>query len=253
MLVQPSLFGQYGKIMSISVKKNKSLSKKHYDSAVYSAYITYQTEIEASLCILSVDGKELGGQKLGASYGMTKYCSYFLENQNCRNDNCLFLHKSAAEEDCFSLYDKQSRGYPTRSSKEDIFNLVESKGQEAFFKYRDSMQKIIKKMKKEQEDEMQFNSDEEESDILDVLPSPIELFENLKQNKPKLFEIKNKPERENQSLKSMPDKIQTMSINKSWHFPLMKKKSNDTIDKKKINKQSKRNYETNFIFRRFLF
>ena len=218
-LVQPSLFGQYGKIKSISVKRNKSHSKKHYDVAVYSAYITFKTEVEASLCILSVDKFELGGQKLGVSYGMTKYCSYFLDGQTCRNDKCLFLHATAAEEDSFSLYDKQGRGYPTRSSQKEIFDLIGKVGEDIFGEYLRGVQKISRKMQKEEEEAGDFHSSEEE---LEKLPSPLNLVEILKKEKPGLFKVKEKILREGGSVKPNLEKANDFQVNKSWHFASLK-------------------------------
>jgi CCR4-NOT transcription complex subunit 4 len=220
-LVQPTLFGQYGKIMSISVKKNKGHSKKHYDNPAYSAYITFRNEIEASLCILSVDGCDLGGQKLSASYGMTKYCSYYLDDQNCRNENCLFLHTAASKEDSFSLYDKQSRGYPTRSSKTDIFELIGNMGFESFAKYRATIRRISEKISRDAKNEKQFMSSDSESEMNERLPSPLDLLVELKGLKPKLF-VNKKVERENQSLKPVLDKEINPNVNKSWHFSLVK-------------------------------
>ena len=33
------------------------------------------------------------GRIIWASYGTTKYCTYFLKNKTCTNKNCLYLHK----------------------------------------------------------------------------------------------------------------------------------------------------------------
>ena len=238
-LVQPSLFGQYGKIKSISVKRNKGHSKKHYETAVYSAYITFKTEVEASLCILSVDKFELGGQKLGVSYGMTKYCSYFLDGHTCRNDKCLFLHATAAKEDSFSLYDKQGRGYPTKSSEKDIFELIGKVGVEVFTEYVQGVERIARKIKKEEQEDHYHSSDDE----LEKLPSPLQLVEKLKREKPELF--KGKIIRENQSVKPNLDKTNDIQVNKSWHFASINNeaKEKDISHKKQSNNiKSRRNW-----------
>lgn len=221
-LVQPTLFGQYGKILSISVKKNKTHTKKHFETHAYSAYIAFRNEIEASLCILSVDGCELGDQKLSASYGMTKYCSYYLDNQNCRNENCLFLHTPASEEDSYLLYDKQNKGFPKRSSKTIIFNLVGNLGFEKFAKYRAAMRRISEKMLKDAKNEKEFISTDSEQEMEEKLPSPLDLFEELKDVNPHLFINKEKVERENQSLKPVNEKEINPNVNKSWHFSSIK-------------------------------
>lgn len=37
-----------------------------------------------------------------ASYGTTKYCYNFIKGQKCNNPDCLFLHRRADKEDCFT-------------------------------------------------------------------------------------------------------------------------------------------------------
>lgn len=37
-----------------------------------------------------------------ASYGTTKYCYNFIKGQKCNNPDCLFLHRKADKEDCFT-------------------------------------------------------------------------------------------------------------------------------------------------------
>lgn len=72
----------------------------------YSAYVTYSTPREASICILvfyknlpikAIDKFELHGRQIRASFGTTKYCSYFLKGQECQNKDCLYLHQTVPE------------------------------------------------------------------------------------------------------------------------------------------------------------
>ena len=89
--------GQYGKIIRamITYKINPPSNKK-----VYSAYITFSNEIEAACAILCVDSLLVKGKIIRAFFGTTKYCSYFLNNSVCPNeDKCLFLHNLIDDKD----------------------------------------------------------------------------------------------------------------------------------------------------------
>ena len=90
-------FGQYGKIQRILLnhKINPETNKK-----LFSVYITYSNEKEASFAILSVDSLLIEGKIIRAFFGTTKYCNYFLNNISCPNmDKCLFLHKLVKDKD----------------------------------------------------------------------------------------------------------------------------------------------------------
>ena len=45
------------------------------------------------------DDKMIDNHIIRASFGTTKYCSYFLKGIECTNKECLFLHKLAGEND----------------------------------------------------------------------------------------------------------------------------------------------------------
>jgi hypothetical protein len=46
-----------------------------------------------------LDKFELHDRQIRASFGTTKYCSYFLKGQECRNKECLYLHKLVPSEE----------------------------------------------------------------------------------------------------------------------------------------------------------
>ena len=83
--------GQYGTIIKfiISYKISQDTNKK-----AYSAYVTYSNELEAALAILCVDSLLIQGKIIRAFFGTTKYCNYFLNNEECPNFyRCIFLHQ----------------------------------------------------------------------------------------------------------------------------------------------------------------
>ncbi len=87
--------GQYGTVKKIVVNKDNPFKNNFYRQSFYSAYVTYENKIEASIAILCLDGLKLQNSVLKASFGMTKYCSFFINNQVCPNGQCYFLHKIA--------------------------------------------------------------------------------------------------------------------------------------------------------------
>lgn len=60
-------------------------------------------------CILDIDGMCMEGSVIHASFGTTKYCSFFLRGIRCSNAECLYLHNMAAPEDCFTKNEMQTR------------------------------------------------------------------------------------------------------------------------------------------------
>ncbi|KAI9009772.1 RING/Ubox like zinc-binding domain-containing protein [Gaertneriomyces semiglobifer] len=94
-------FGQYGKIIRVVVNR-----KAHGHAPVVSQvpntgiYITFSKE-EAARAIEAVDGSVYDGKIIRATYGSTKYCTYFLKNQQCQNPQCQFLHEAGEEAPTF--------------------------------------------------------------------------------------------------------------------------------------------------------
>ena len=96
-LLSQEYFGQYGHILKIALvsKEDKTQKKK-----TNSAYITYENEKEAAYCILAVDSIRINDHLVRAFFGTTKYCSHFLNNYKCFNeDKCMFLHSLANSTD----------------------------------------------------------------------------------------------------------------------------------------------------------
>ena len=91
--------GQYGSIVKIVVNKNKAYNQNSPHGPSYSAYVTFSKPCEASIAILSLDDKMIDNHVIRASFGTTKYCSFFLKGIECTNKECLFLHKWAEETD----------------------------------------------------------------------------------------------------------------------------------------------------------
>ncbi len=95
-------FGQYGKIIKLVINKNKTYNSNGPNGPSYTCFITYSSEAESSLAILSLDNCTIDKHEIKANYGTTKYCLNFLKNSVCKNKDCIYLHKLADERDIVS-------------------------------------------------------------------------------------------------------------------------------------------------------
>lgn len=96
-LSKEEYFGQYGSISKIVVNKSKAYNPDGPHGPSFSAYISYCSSKEAAVAILSIDNIEIDGHIIRASFGTTKYCSFFLKQLDCPNKECLYLHDLSDE------------------------------------------------------------------------------------------------------------------------------------------------------------
>ncbi|XXG55005.1 hypothetical protein AAC387_Pa03g2748 [Persea americana] len=101
-LERKEYFGQYGKVLKVSITRSASASQHPSNTNTCSVYITYAKEEEAVRCIESVHGFVLEGRSLRACFGTTKYCHAWLRNMPCNNPDCLYLHDMGTPEDSFT-------------------------------------------------------------------------------------------------------------------------------------------------------
>ncbi|KAF7823475.1 CCR4-NOT transcription complex subunit 4 [Senna tora] len=95
-------FGQYGKVLKVSMSRTAAGVIQQFPNSTCSVYITYSKEEEAIRCIQSVHGFVLEGKPLRACFGTTKYCHAWLRNVPCSNPDCLYLHEIGSQEDSFT-------------------------------------------------------------------------------------------------------------------------------------------------------
>ena len=101
-LSQSDYFGQYGKIIKLVVNYSVMYNSSTSHGPTVSCYVTYLRNEDAAACINAVNGAWLGGKLLRASFGTTKYCTFFLKGIACTNPDCLYLHKLGSEQDSFT-------------------------------------------------------------------------------------------------------------------------------------------------------
>ncbi|CAL0321917.1 unnamed protein product [Lupinus luteus] len=95
-------FGQYGKVLKVSMSRTAAGVVQQFPNNTCSVYITYSKEEEAVRCIQNVHGFVLEDRPLRACFGTTKYCHAWLRNMPCSNPDCLYLHEIGSQEDSFS-------------------------------------------------------------------------------------------------------------------------------------------------------
>ncbi|CAO2207350.1 unnamed protein product [Urochloa humidicola] len=95
-------FGQYGKVLKVSVSRPTGPPQQASANNNISVYITYAKEEEAIRCIQAVHNFVLEGKVLRACFGTTKYCHAWLRNMTCGNPDCLYLHEVGDQEDSFT-------------------------------------------------------------------------------------------------------------------------------------------------------
>ncbi|XP_048628155.1 uncharacterized protein LOC106419711 isoform X2 [Brassica napus] len=102
LLYHKEYFGQYGKVLKVSMSRTSSGAIQLFPNDTCSVYITYAKEEEAVRCIQAVHGFILDGKSLKACFGTTKYCHAWLRNAACVNPDCLYLHEVGSQEDSFT-------------------------------------------------------------------------------------------------------------------------------------------------------
>ncbi|RCI03989.1 transcriptional repressor proteinral negative regulator of transcription subunit 4, partial [Rhizopus stolonifer] len=100
-------FGQFGKIAKVVINKRQIAPTSHANGVTSmqpsaAVYVTYARKDDATRAIHAVDGSIMAGRILRASFGTTKYCTYYLRNMSCPNPNCLYLHEPGEDADTIS-------------------------------------------------------------------------------------------------------------------------------------------------------
>ncbi|XP_065866548.1 uncharacterized protein [Euphorbia lathyris] len=124
LLQRREYFGQYGKVLKVSMSRTAAGVIQQFPNNTCSVYITYGREEEAIRCIQSVHGFVLDGRSLKACFGTTKYCHAWLRNVPCTNPDCLYLHEIGSQEDSFTK-DEIISAY-TRSRVQQITGTTSS-------------------------------------------------------------------------------------------------------------------------------
>ncbi|KAJ2360632.1 transcriptional repressor general negative regulator of transcription subunit 4, partial [Coemansia sp. RSA 2610] len=112
-------FGQFGRINKIVVNRRQNGSSSNHPTV--GVYVTYASRDDATRAINAVDGSMLESRVLRATFGTTKYCSYYLRNIPCQNPGCMYLHEPGEEADSFTKEDLAANRANLRESRHGSF------------------------------------------------------------------------------------------------------------------------------------
>ncbi|TPX43171.1 hypothetical protein SeLEV6574_g05208 [Synchytrium endobioticum] len=102
-LRQLEYFGQFGKISKVLIgKRGHGHTPALASLANNGVYIMYAKKEDAAKALMSVDMTVWDGRSLRATYGTTKYCTYYLKNLPCSNINCQNMHEPAEEAEAWA-------------------------------------------------------------------------------------------------------------------------------------------------------
>jgi hypothetical protein len=132
MLRQTEFFGQYGRILKVVVnRKTMGNYNQVQNQSVVGVYVTFSKKDEAARCIQAIDGSSYEGRVLRATYGTTKYCSFYLRGLVCQNPGCMYLHEPGEEADSFTKEEMihgrhHGKGFAANSSGNDTNQVLPS-------------------------------------------------------------------------------------------------------------------------------
>ena len=193
-LSQPNYFGQFGPIQKIVVKPRHNSQRQR----LYSAYITFKDVISASFCVLAVDGIHIESNQIKASYGMTKYCTFFINGQVCLNEDCVFLHRLPRKSGKKSGYDYE---FISKLTKKDIEDIILDSSTRAIQEAEVFLVKMRGKVTEGQGERS--------------LPSPVPILNRLKRRDPKRFE--GQLDSEIKSVQMGGEREKKETVRNSWH------------------------------------
>ncbi|KAL0213111.1 hypothetical protein RCL1_006737 [Eukaryota sp. TZLM3-RCL] len=126
-LLKFEYLGQYGSIKKVMVNVSRIVDTPV--GPTVSAYLTFESNHAAALASYALDGVLFEGYHLKASFGTTKYCSFFLRGHPCSSPSCLYLHNIADDHVSFTKTQmNHTPGSPfytaIRPNEQSLFNNI---------------------------------------------------------------------------------------------------------------------------------
>ena len=194
-LYEKKFLGQYGYINRLFLINNNKIEN--------SLIVQFDTINQAALCIISLENLEIKEkEKIKSNYYNTKYCNSFLNNKECKNPICLFIHSTKLNG---NLYKEINPGEYINSFKYALlildvplssFNLIYEKliG-EKYFEKKEKFPKItLKKLKKIERNNNNLsytnliNEENQKPKVGNLQINDIKIYENYFKN---LYNISN--------------------------------------------------------------
>ena len=149
-LFQKKFLGQYGHINQIClINKNKIEN---------SSIVHFDTVNQAALAIIALNNFEINEKKIKISYYNTRYCHFFLNNKECPNPNCFYIHTNKINDYIYKeikvneYINSFMFALKILNISYNCFQLIYEKiiGEQYFEKYKKFPKITVKKLKNEE-------------------------------------------------------------------------------------------------------
>ena len=230
-LYQKKFLGQYGHI-------NQMILLNHHKNE-RSVIVQFDTVNQAALAILSLQNFKIDNErKLKAIYFTTKYCYYYLNNKECPNPNCLFLHENNVN-NYLLLELKNNKYIDSLKFALDVLNLTKQVFEAIYIKligdnYYETQKKFPKMtMKKIKNDEF----------IKSLYPIIRENNINKRKNNSKFWKKKNEQNQDLNYRKSKSNELYKLnnSDDSNLENEISKLEDSKSNESEKINLTNKKN------------
>lgn len=121
-LKKKELFGQYGRIKKVLIKKKEDSSRETDINIIYSS------PLEASIAILCTNNHLINNKKLKVSFGMRKFCVFFLQRQPCVKRKCAFKHMNPFQKDNILRFKRNSQNKFNFITEDEVLFLIQRWG-----------------------------------------------------------------------------------------------------------------------------
>ncbi len=149
-LFQKKFLGQYGHINQICLINNNKMEN--------SLIVHFDTINQAALAIIALNNFEINDKKIKISYYNTRYCHFFLNNKECPNPNCFYIHTNKIND--YIMKEIKVNEYINSfmyaltilNISYNCFQLIYEKiiGEQYFEKYKKFPKLTVKKLKNEE-------------------------------------------------------------------------------------------------------
>jgi hypothetical protein len=102
-LLSKKFLGQYGEIKKLIINKENPYSSGHTPKPSFGVYVTYASDFQASLAVLALNKFIYSNYQIKASFGMTRYCNFYLKGKQCLKRECFYVHEEANPQDVFEI------------------------------------------------------------------------------------------------------------------------------------------------------
>ncbi|KAI8142663.1 hypothetical protein BJV82DRAFT_669313 [Fennellomyces sp. T-0311] len=121
--VENEFFKKYGKIAKLVVsKRTTQQTSTTQSSSSVGIYVTYCRKEDAAKAIAGINGSTCDNRSVRASYGTTKYCTYYLRHMSCPNPNCMYLHEPGDDVDSYTKDNLSIGKHPSGSGNQTYPN-----------------------------------------------------------------------------------------------------------------------------------